>query len=93
MAAIADHWEPYWLKRPTMTAGERVAVWTKHWPEIARRHADSTGRPPQYTFYYPQEEYRTEFLDALAEMSQAGIADVDVHIHHDGEGRRTSSTA
>src|SRR6185369_10238690 len=86
--AIADHWEPYWLKPTDQTAAERVDVWAKHWPEIASRHADSTGRPPQYTFYYPQEEYRPRFLDALAQMVRAGVADVDVHIHHDGEGRQ-----
>jgi hypothetical protein len=86
--AIADHWEPYWLHPSDETAAERVAVWVKYWPEIARRHADSIGRSPQYTFYYPQEEYRPRFLDALAEMKRAGIADVDVHIHHDGEGQQ-----
>jgi hypothetical protein len=86
--AIADHWEPYWLKPSDDAARERVAVWAEHWPEIARRHTDSAGRPPQYTFYYPQEEYRPEFLDALAEMTHAGIADVDVHIHHNCEGEQ-----
>jgi hypothetical protein len=85
---IADHWEPYWLRPSDEVAAERVAVWVKHWPGIARRHADSDGRPPQYTFFYPQEEYRPQFLDALAEMKEAGIADVDVHIHHDGEGQQ-----
>ena len=86
--AIADHWEPYWLRPSDEVAAERVATWLKHWPEIARRHADSSGRPPQYTFYYPQEEYRPQFLDGLAEMKRAGIADVDIHIHHDGEGQQ-----
>jgi hypothetical protein len=86
--AIADHWEPYWRKPSDDTARERVAVWARHWPEIARRHADSAGRPPQYTFYYPQEEYRPEFLDALAQMTHAGVADVDVHIHHNCEGQQ-----
>ena len=86
--AIADHWEPYWLKPSDETACARVAVWAKQWPEIARRHADSAGRPPQYTFYYPQEEYRPEFLDVLAGMTHAGIADVDVHIHHNCEGQQ-----
>ena len=65
--ALADHWEPFWNKPPYETAQERVAAWEKHWPTIAGRHADSTGKPPQYTFYYPQEEYRPEFLDVLAE--------------------------
>jgi hypothetical protein len=86
--AIADHWEPYWQRASDEVAGERVAVWVKRWPEIARRHGDSNGRPPQYTFFYPQEEYQPRFLDALAEMRRLGIADVDIHIHHDGEGRQ-----
>jgi hypothetical protein len=86
--AIADHWEPCGGNASEETAAERVALWVKHWPEIARRHADSTGRAPQYTFYYPQEEYRPRILDALAEMRRAGVADVDVHIHHDGEGQQ-----
>ena len=86
--AIADHWEPYYQRPSDEVASGRVALWVKHWPEIARRHADSSGRPPQYTFYYPQEEYRPQFLDALAEMKRAGIGDVDIHIHHDGEGQQ-----
>ena len=86
--AIADHWEPYRDKVPDGIAAARVDAWAKHWPAIASRHADSTGRLPQYTFYYPQEEYRSQFLDALAEMKSRGIADVDIHIHHDGEGEQ-----
>ncbi len=86
--AIADHWEPYRGNAPDEVATARVAAWTEHWPAIAARHADATGRPPQYTFYYPQEEYRGQFLDALAEMKSRGIADVDIHIHHDGEGEQ-----
>ena len=86
--ALADHWEPYWLHPSDEVARERVAVWAARWPAIAARHQDSRGRPPQYTFYYPQEEYRPEFLDSLAKMVRAGIADVDIHIHHDGEGQQ-----
>lgn len=86
--AIADHWEPYWLRPSDEVASSRVNTWTRLWPEVARRHADSTGRPPQYTFYYPQEEYRPQFLDSLAAMKHAGIADVDVHIHHNREGEQ-----
>jgi hypothetical protein len=86
--AIADHWEPYWKHPSDETARERVAVWAKHWPEIARRHSDATGQAPLYTFFYPQEEYRPEFLERVAGMVRAGIADVDVHIHHNGEGEQ-----
>ena len=33
----------------------------------------------------PQEEYRPELLEPLAEMTRQGIGDVEVHIHHDRE--------
>jgi len=86
--AVADHWEPYRGNVTHETARERATMWSAHWPAIARKHADSTGRPPQYTFYYPQEEYHAEFLDLLAELRCQKIADVDIHIHHDGEGQQ-----
>jgi len=87
-AAIADHWEPYRGNATHETARERVAPWRRLWPEIARKHADSTGRPPQYSFYYPQEEYHPEFLDLLADFRRQNIGDVDIHIHHNGEGQQ-----
>jgi hypothetical protein len=84
---LADHFEPLW-KRPSETvAAERVMSWRQAWPEIAARHQDSTGRPPQYGFFYPEEEYRPELLDPLAEMTRMGIADVEVHLHHDNDTR------
>lgn len=86
--AIADHWEPYWINPPEETVQQRVAAWAKHWPAIAARHTDAAGRPPQYTFFYPQEEYRPAILETLAGMARQGIADVEVHIHHDGEGEQ-----
>lgn len=83
--ALTDHYEPYWKNKDEDLARERVARWSRAWPEIARRHADSVGQPPKYTFFYPEEEYRTWHLDALAAMTAAGIADVEVHLHHDAD--------
>ena len=83
--AITDHYEPYWKNHDEDLARERVARWSRGWPEITRRHADSVGRPPKYTFFYPEEEYRAWHLDALAAMTNAGIADVEVHLHHDAD--------
>jgi hypothetical protein len=85
---IADHFEPFWRGADEATARRRVELWCQRWPEIAARHRDSAGRPFGYTFFYPEEEYRPELLDPLAEMAQTGIADVEVHIHHDGEGEQ-----
>lgn len=84
--AIADHFEPLWQGADQATARRRVCRWRTEWPRIAARHNDSRGRPPQYTFFYPEEEYQPGLLEPLAEMAEAGIADVEVHLHHDGEG-------
>lgn len=83
---IADHYEPYWRRPDDATAAARVAAWRSQWPAIAERHRDDAGHPAQYTFFYPEEEYRPALLDQLAELARAGVADVEVHIHHDGEG-------
>jgi hypothetical protein len=83
---IADHFEPYWRRPDDATALERVRAWRDAWPRIAHAHHDDIGRPAQYTFFYAQEEYRPALLEPLAELAREGVADVEVHIHHDGEG-------
>jgi hypothetical protein len=83
---IADHFEPRWQRPDDATALARVRAWETAWPAIAGRHRDDADRPAQYTFFFPQEEYRPALLDPLAAMTRAGVADVEVHIHHDREG-------
>ncbi len=83
---VADHFEPYWRGAEDAVAARRVARWVEAWPRIASRHRDELGRPPRYVFFYPEEEYRPVLLASLAELCRQGIADVEVHIHHDGEG-------
>jgi hypothetical protein len=85
---IADHFEPQWSRPDRERALARVHTWSERWPKIADQHRDTAGRPAQYTFFYPQEEYRPELLDPLAEMTHAGVGDVEVHIHHDGQGEQ-----
>ena len=85
---VADHFEPMWNRADTSTARERVARWRANWPEIAEAAPrDSSGSMPQYTFFYPEEEYRPELVAPLAELKRHGIADVELHIHHDRDGR------
>jgi len=86
---IADHYEPRWRHADLRTAQSRVALWRTTWPEIARRcKPDSRGNAPRYTFFFPEEEYHPTLVEPLAEMGRDGIADVEVHLHHDGEGRQ-----
>jgi hypothetical protein len=86
--AIGDHYEPLGFGADDQTARERVQRWATEWPRIAGRHRDSAGRSPKYTFFYPQEEYQPHLMSPLEKMTQAGIADVEIHIHHDGEGQQ-----
>jgi hypothetical protein len=76
-----------WRTTDVAAAKQRVAEWTRKWPEIAGRHRDSAGRSPKYSFFYPEENYEPFFLDPLAEMTNAGIGDVEIHLHHDGESQ------
>jgi hypothetical protein len=85
---FADHYEPLWKRADERTGAERVARWATRWPDIAAKFHDSAGNPPRYTFFYPEEEYRPRLMEPLARMTSAGITDVEVHLHHDGEGQQ-----
>jgi hypothetical protein len=85
---ITDHYEPLGMGASVDIALARVARWREKWPRIADdAPRDATGKRPQYSFFYPQEEYRRDVLDGIAEIVRLGIADVEVHLHHDNEKR------
>jgi hypothetical protein len=84
---FADHFEPGWRHADERIALDRVKRWTAGWPTIAARHADSMGRPPCYTFFYPEEQYNAAAIDELARLG-VPLADVEVHLHHDGESEQ-----
>ena len=82
--AITDHYEPFGLEASVPSALRRVAQWRDRWPRIAEdAPRDAAGQRPQYSFFYPQEEYHREILDGIAEMVHLGVGDVEVHLHHD----------
>ncbi len=83
---IADHYEPVGNSAEETEAVRIVEEYAAGWAAIAERRSDSAGKPAQYTFFYPQEEYRPEVLDRLAGLVERGVGDVEVHIHHDREG-------
>ncbi len=88
--AITDHYEPLGVGNSVETAQGRVARWRDRWPRIADdAPRDTAGQRPQYTFFYPQEEYERALLDGIAEMVRMGIADVEVHLHHEHEQRNS----
>lgn len=88
--AITDHFEPLGMGVSKQFALGRVARWRYKWPRIASdAPKDAAGQPPQYSFFYPQEEYRSDLLDGIAEMVRLGVGDVEVHLHHDNEHRNS----
>jgi hypothetical protein len=80
---IADHFEPRHGAADLDVERARVAAWLDGYPRMAAPFADSDGRPPQHTFFFPEEGYRPELLDPLAELCRRGFGDVEVHLHHD----------
>ena len=85
---LSDHYEPLGMGVSVETALQRVAQWRDKWPRIAEdAPRDAGGQRPQYSFFYPQEEYRHDLLEGIAEMVRLGVGDVEVHLHHDHEQR------
>ena len=81
--AVCDHFEPECYGASHTQARQRVARWVREYPRLFGRFEDVDGRPPQHTFFFPQDEYRPEYLDELAALCADGYGDVDVHLHHD----------
>lgn len=82
---IADHFEPGYQRPSIAQERQRVDEFVARYPELASRYADWEGRPLQYTFFYPEEEYRREHLDKLAQLCESGFGDVEIHLHHDND--------
>lgn len=80
---FVDHFEPGWGRPAYEVEVERVRRWREDYARLAERHRDADGRPPQHSFFYPEEEYRAEHLDVLAELCRAGFGEIEVHLHHD----------
>lgn len=80
--ALCDHYEPECYGTLRQPALERVRRWVREYPRAFAQFRDSDGRPPQHTFFFPQDEYRPEYLDELRQLVDLGYGDVDVHLHH-----------
>lgn len=82
MFCFVDHYEPQWLKPSYEVEVKRVARWRQDYPKLCEGHRDADGRPPVHSFFYPEEEYRPEHMNALVELCQMGLGEIDIHLHH-----------
>lgn len=83
--ALCDHYEPLWGGVDDTHGAARVEMWRQGYPKLAATFRDADGRPPRHSFFFPGEQYRPAYLDALAELARAGLGEVEVHLHHDGD--------
>jgi hypothetical protein len=80
--AFCDHYEPLWKTRDRGVGAERVRAWLNGYPALAAPFRDADGRQPRHSFFFPGEEYGTDYLDALASLARRGLGEVELHLHH-----------
>ena len=85
LVAVCEHYEPLWGNATTEKGRARVERWRVEYPQLVRGLRDADGRPPRHSFFFPGEQYQPEYLEALAELARAGLGEVEVHLHHDGD--------
>ena len=85
MFCFVDHFEPMWKQADLDTQRSRVDRWCTDYRELAGRHRDADGRPPQHSFFYPEEEYLQEHLDKVAALCADGFGEIEIHLHHDND--------
>lgn len=89
LVALCDHYEPLWGNAGEDVGKARVEAWRQGYPRLAERYRDADGHKPRHSFFFPGEQYRPHYLEALAELARAGLGEVEVHLHHDGDTAAT----
>ncbi|CAN5155779.1 hypothetical protein BH11PLA2_BH11PLA2_42230 [soil metagenome] len=81
--AICDHYEPKRGNVPMTKAKARVQQWLDQYPSLFDEFRDAEDKPPQHSFFYPQDEYEPELVEMVASLCRRGYGEVEVHLHHD----------
>ncbi|WP_193408708.1 hypothetical protein [Thalassotalea crassostreae] len=83
MFCFVDHFEPQWGKDISIEQErKRVDDWHINYPKVATKYKDADGVHPIHSFFYPEEEYRFEHLDKIADLCCQGLGEIEVHLHH-----------
>lgn len=80
--AVCDHYEPEWGNPTRAEALRRVRQWCDEYPRRFGEFLDVDGRNPRHSFFFPQDQYRPEYIDPLADLCRAGFGEFDIHLHH-----------
>lgn len=79
---FVDHFEPRVGNVSLAKEIERVEAWVKGYPELADKHIDYDGKPPQHTWFFPLDQFWAAHLDKLMQLVDAGYGEIEVHLHH-----------
>lgn len=79
---FVDHFEPGYQQPTLEVERARVARWRQDYPRLCEGIKDSDGRPPVHSFFFPEEEYRPEHIDALVELCRMELGELEIHLHH-----------
>jgi hypothetical protein len=85
LLAICDHYEPLWGDASGEVGAARVERWVRDYPTAMREFRDADGYSPRHSFFFPGEQYRPDYLDGLGRLVQAGLGEVELHLHHDND--------
>ena len=83
--AFCDHYEPHWKNKDRCAARSACAPGCTAIRRMVGPFRDADGFAPRHSFFFPGEEYRPEYLDALATLARAGFGEVELHLHHDDD--------
>jgi hypothetical protein len=72
-----------------VAAAQRVRRWGERYANLAARHQDSNGRPPQHTWFYPGEQKAPGVLAELQTLVGKGLGEVELHFHHRDDTEET----
>jgi hypothetical protein len=78
---VADHFEPA-RRFGDEAAVESVHSWCEAYEELARRHRDADGRPPQHTWFYRYDYPNPGCVQALCPSVFRGFGEIEFHLHH-----------
>ena len=87
--AVCDHYEPLVAGAGPVQGRERVRAWSEGYERALGRFRDADGRPPRHTWFFPGEQYAPELVEPLGTLARAGLGEVEVHLHHDGDTAAT----
>jgi hypothetical protein len=87
MVLVTDHFEPARSKGHE-AATESVRTWCESYEQLAARHHDADGRPPQHTWFFRFDYPNADCLQHLSASVFRGFGEVEFHLHHghDTEG-------